>query len=175
MERRNPVYPFYFADPFVWKIDGEYFAVGTGPIAEKETAGETDFSSYQMGDRHLAFPLLRSPDLFNWRLVGGAVDVPETFRGGMFWAPEVAYDGEKFYIYYSVAKKGIEHQLRVASSESPTGPYMDEGALLPETDKCPFHSRTSMDNGIFFMRATFWIMGKASAPEPLWWWIVSWT
>jgi beta-xylosidase len=136
--RSNPVYPYYFADPFVWKFEGEYFAVGTGPVAEKETAGETDFSSYVVGDRHLAFPLLRSPDLFHWRLYGGAVDVAPEFRGGMFWAPEVAYDGHKFYIYYSVAKKGIEHQLRVGSSENPTGPFLDEGPLLPETDKCPF-------------------------------------
>ena len=40
---RNPVYPHYFADPFVWKHGGEYFAVGTGPVGEKELVGETDF------------------------------------------------------------------------------------------------------------------------------------
>src|SRR5688572_32600687 len=26
----NPVYPEYFADPFVWKFDGVYYAIGTG-------------------------------------------------------------------------------------------------------------------------------------------------
>src|SRR5205809_7254683 len=75
LRHKNPVYPYYFADPFVWKHDDEYYAVGTGPIAEKETAEESDFSSFQMGDRHLAFPLLRSLDLVHWRLHGGAVDV----------------------------------------------------------------------------------------------------
>jgi GH43 family beta-xylosidase len=135
---RNPVYPFYFADPFVWKHEGEYYAVGTGPVGEKEVVGETDFTSYQMGTMHLAFPLLRSPDLVHWRFHGGAVKVEPEFQGGTFWAPEVAYNGEKFYIYYSVAKKGLEHQLRVASSAEPTGPFIDEGAVLPETDKCPF-------------------------------------
>ena len=137
---KNPVYPYYFADPFVWKHDGEYYAVGTGPVGEKEIVGETDFTSYQMGDIHLAFPLLRSPDLVHWRFHSGAVKVEPEFQGGTFWAPEVAYDPatEKFYIYYSVAKTGIKHQLRVASSPEPTGPYIDEGPLLPESDKCPF-------------------------------------
>jgi len=26
----NPVYPGYFADPFVWEHGGAYYAVGTG-------------------------------------------------------------------------------------------------------------------------------------------------
>lgn len=134
----NPVYPYYFADPFVWKHQGEYFAVGTGPIAEKITAGESDFSSFQIGADHFAFPLLRSPDMVHWRLHGGAVRVSPEFRGGTFWAPEVAYDGHNFYIYYSVAKTGLEHRLRVASSLQPYGPFEDEGPVLPESDRCPF-------------------------------------
>ena len=32
MQYRNPVYPEYFADPFVWKHDGIYYAVGTGVV-----------------------------------------------------------------------------------------------------------------------------------------------
>jgi beta-xylosidase len=135
---RNPVYPYYLADPCAWKFQGEYFAVGTGPVAEKVIAEENDFTSFQMGEEHLAFPLLRSLDLVNWRLHGGAVRVEPEFRGGTFWAPEVAYDGKKFYIYYSVAKTGLEHRLRVASSATPLGPFMDEGPLLPESDRCPF-------------------------------------
>src|SRR3954462_13590811 len=123
----NPVYQYYFADPFVWKHRGEYFAVGTGPVGEKELVGETDFTSYQIGTMHLAFPLLRSPDLTHWKFSGGAVKVESELQGGTFWAPEVAYDGNRFYIYYSVAKSGLEHQLRVASSEEPTGPFVDEG------------------------------------------------
>ena len=33
----NPVYSGYFADPFVWKVKDEYYAVGTGPL---EAAGQ---------------------------------------------------------------------------------------------------------------------------------------
>lgn len=135
---QSPVYPYYFADPFVWRHGDEYFAVGTGPVAEKELVGENDFTSYQIGRDHFAFPLLRSRDMTHWTLHGGAVLVGEEFRGGTFWAPEVAFNGEKFYIYYSVAKKGLEHQLRVAGSVDPAGPFVDEGPLLPESDRCPF-------------------------------------
>ena len=28
----NPVYAGYFADPFMWKVQDEYYAVGTGPM-----------------------------------------------------------------------------------------------------------------------------------------------
>jgi hypothetical protein len=31
----NPVYPSYFADPFVWEYQGTYYAIGTG-AAEAE-------------------------------------------------------------------------------------------------------------------------------------------
>lgn len=137
---KNPVYPYYFADPFVWKHEGRYYAVGTGPIAERVVAEEADFSSREVNGEHFAFPLLTSPDLVNWKLHGGALKVHPTFRGGVFWAPEVAYNAEhrRFYMYYSVAMSGLEHRLRSASSESPTGPYIDEGPLLPESDRCPF-------------------------------------
>ena len=36
---KNPIYPGYFADPFVWRYHGEYYAVGTGPV---EASGEIE-------------------------------------------------------------------------------------------------------------------------------------
>lgn len=137
---KNPVYPYYFADPFVWKHEGKYYAVGTGPIAEREAAQEEDFSSREIDGEHMAFPLLTSPDLVQWKLHNAALRVHPTFRGGVFWAPEVAYSPERrrFFMYYSVSMTGLEHRLRCASSESPTGPFIDEGPLLPESDRCPF-------------------------------------
>src|SRR5687768_5159362 len=68
----NPVYPHYFADPFVLRVGGEYYAYGTAP---PDAAG-----------RH--FPILHSADLANWRHIGHAVDpIPS---GHNYWAPEVA-------------------------------------------------------------------------------------
>jgi beta-xylosidase len=135
---RNPVYENFFADPFVWKHEGVYYAVGTGPVAPVKSAEEKDFTSRPIGGDHYAIPLLRSGNLVDWQFVGGAVRVPRELRGGAFWAPEVAYDGSNFYLYYSASVFELNHQLRVAVSARPEGPYDDAGLLTPNADQCPF-------------------------------------
>src|ERR1043166_8656005 len=118
----NPVYPFYFADPFVWRHEGRFYAVGTGPISESPAAGETDFTTANIGGREMAIPLLISDDLAHWKLHGGALEVPAMARKAVFWAPEVAFHEGNFYLYYSFATEGLHHQLRVAVSDQPEGP-----------------------------------------------------
>lgn len=135
---KNPVYPYYFADPFVWRHEGRYYAVGTGPISESPAAGEADFTTYTIDGREMAIPLLTSEDLVHWKLHGGALVVPKFAQGAIFWAPEVACHEGRFYLYFSFATQGLNHSLRVAVSDRPTGPYEDAGALLPDTDPCPF-------------------------------------
>ena len=119
MRWKNPVYPYYFADPFVWKHGDRYYAVGTGPISESPSAGEQDFTTYQVDGREMAIPLLTSNDLVNWKLHGGALIVPDFAKGAVFWAPEVAFHEGRFYLYYSCATEGLNHSLRVAMSDSP--------------------------------------------------------
>jgi beta-xylosidase len=85
---RNPVYPDIFADPFVLRHDGAYYAYGTAP-------GGAD---------GLQIPVLRSTDLVHWQALGHAL-VPaagmEAAQGYHFWAPEVASHDGRFYMYYS--------------------------------------------------------------------------
>jgi beta-xylosidase len=138
MTWRNPVYPCYFADPFVWKHEGRYFAVGTGPISELPAAGETDFTTCNVNGREMAIPLLTSDDLVHWKLEGGALIVPPQARGAVFWAPEVACHDGRFYLYYSFAAEGLKHSLHVAASSRPEGPYEYSAPLLAESDDCPF-------------------------------------
>ena len=54
---RNPVYPGYFADPFVVPTAEGYVAVGTGRVVDGRV-----------------FEVLRSPDLVHWEHAGGALD-----------------------------------------------------------------------------------------------------
>ena len=104
MQYKNPVYPHYFADPFVLKTGNTYYAYGTAPAIERD------------GRR---FPILRSLDLVNWTYVGGALQ-PTAVADGKpfenFWAPEVAERGGKFYMYYSAAPANDDaaHRLRFA-------------------------------------------------------------
>lgn len=113
MTYTNPVYSEYFADPFVLRHEGVYYAYGTG-------AGSEDGQQ---------FPVLRSFDLVTWERHGWALaPLP---GGEMFWAPEVAYHEGIFYFYYSAsAIEGRDHQLRVATSTDPLGPFVDTGRVL---------------------------------------------
>jgi beta-xylosidase len=134
----NPVYPFAFADPFVWKFQNRYYAVGTGPISETAHAAETEFTTRVIDGTRMAIPLLISEDLVHWKLHGGALEVAPSLSSAVFWAPEVAMHEGKFYLYYSCATEGLRHQLRVAVSGTPQGPYQDVGPLLPKEDDCSF-------------------------------------
>ncbi len=124
--RPNPVYAGYFADPFVWKYQEVYYAVGTGAL---EASGKS------VGKK---FSVLSSPDLVNWQFASNALVRPDAVLGNTFWAPEVACSGGKFYLYYSVGHDDKNHQLRVAISDSPQGPYHDSGKTLVDPASCPF-------------------------------------
>ncbi len=121
-----PVYPGYFADPFVWAHQRTYYAIGTGAgEACGHTAGKI-------------FPLLRSEDFFHWQDAGRALQQPPAELGDTFWAPAVAWHAGMFYLYYSVGHRDASHQLRVAASETPLGPYTDVGHPLFNPAGCPF-------------------------------------
>ncbi len=119
----NPVYPTYFADPFVLRVGDEWFAFGTGAMPESNPEGGQ-------------FQVLWSNNLVDWKPLGPALVPPAEFKGHAFWAPEVAFHRGQYYMYYSVGVGDKDHQIRVASSSKPAGPYLDEGRLTPED--CPF-------------------------------------
>lgn len=118
---QNPVFGGYFADPFVFRHDGVYYAVGTGADVP--------------ADRR--FGMLRSEDFVQWEPIGGALVRPDVV-GNDFWAPEIAFHEGKFYLYYSVGVGDKGHQLRVAVSTSPEGPYKDTGSPVLDPATCDF-------------------------------------
>lgn len=109
----NPVYPGYFADPFVLAYQGSYYAYGTGSSSNQRI-----------------FEVLHSPDLFHWTSLGGALEPLDLDKAYDYWAPEVAYDRERFYMYYSVGIGDKGHKLRVATANHPQGPFWDVGVEL---------------------------------------------
>lgn len=123
---KNPVYAEYFADPFVWRASDDYFAIGTGNDEANGTGGEFG-----------VFPLLTSPDLVHWRPLGRALQAPNASFGKTFWAPEVVEAEGRWWLYYSVGHEDKHHQLRVASSSNPQGPYIDEAGLT-SIEHCSF-------------------------------------
>jgi len=127
----NPVYSHYFADPFVLEHGGLYYAYGT------------NFGALENGR---VIEVLRSEDLVNWTSLGGALEpLGDPARYPEYWAPEVAYHQDQFYMYYS-SGQDTTHRLRVAVSDSPEGPFRDSGAhLTPDLefsiDAHPFRDR----------------------------------
>jgi beta-xylosidase len=120
LEYSNPVWPGYFADPFVLKYQGEYYAYGTGG---PENGG------LQADGR--MFPLLHSKDLAHWEMVGGALTPLNDPDKPAYWAPEVAERDGRFYMYYSAGGyEGEGHKVRVAVADKPTGPFEDTGSIL---------------------------------------------
>jgi beta-xylosidase len=114
----NPVHAGYFADPFVLAVDGAYYAYGTGSVV-----------------RDRAFEVLRSPDLVHWETVGGALERLAEPWATDYWAPEVAQDGDRFYMYYSVGEDDKGHLIRVAVADRPEGPFRDQGLVLTPDER----------------------------------------
>lgn len=144
MTYTNPVWPDYFADPFVLKHAGEYYAYGTGPRTEG-----------------LEFPLLYSRDLIHWESLGGALTPLTDPTKGSYWAPEVAERNGRFYMYYSAGgREGEGHRLRLALSDHPAGPFEDTGQiLLPDEpfsiDASPFCDPKDGQWYLFFAKDYF--------------------
>ena len=110
---RNPLYERSFADPFVLKHNGRYYAYGTPGGG--------------------GLPVLRSTDLVTWEQAGTVLGPPE--QGLAHWAPEVAYDNGRFFLYHSTGgQEGEAHQLRVAGGSSPSGPFDEDFGLLDPAD-----------------------------------------
>lgn len=118
----NPLFPGYFADPFVFKARGEYWAYGT----------EMDVP--HSDPQKLVFGVLRSPDLVHWTDCGGALEQVAKPLGWSYWAPEVCERDGKFYMFYSTSgsifRGKLNHHLRLAIADHPAGPFRDTGERL---------------------------------------------
>lgn len=119
----NPVVARDFPDPFVLRHDSYYYAFGTTGQGRQPDGR--------------VFTLLKSENLVDWQQLGGALTPPPDTEKADFWAPEVVLHEGVFYMYYSrgggAIGASVGHQLHVATSSRPDGPYT-EVATLPVPD-----------------------------------------
>lgn len=87
-------------DPYVLKYNGMYYLYATN-----------------MPDS--GFEVYASTDLVNWQYAGVCAEKGDIFGNGDFWAPEVYFRNDKFYMFYTA-----DEYLCVAVSTSPTGPFV---------------------------------------------------
>lgn len=113
----QPVITGDFADPSVIKGADLYYATGTSSEWEPH------------------FPIYTSTDLLNWKQIGYAFNKNPDWTSGSFWAPELFYNNNTYYLYYTARRKsdGISC-IGVATSTNPAKGFKDHGILL-ETGK----------------------------------------
>lgn len=103
------------ADPYILKYDGKYYLYGTG--------GADGIKVYQ------------STDMVKWSTAVGArsgyaLHKNDVWGEKWFWAPEVYFLNNKFYMFFSA-----EEENCVAVSTSPLGPFVQASE-----DQKPFHT-----------------------------------
>lgn len=108
----NPAMAGDLPDPSIIRVGQDYWATAT----TSEWAPE--------------FPILHSRDLVNWEVVGAVFQKRPDWSVGSYWAPEIAYDRGRFFIYYTARKKGGPLCVAVATATRPQGPYRDHGPLI---------------------------------------------
>jgi len=122
---QNPVYSGSMPDPSVMHFGGEYYAYGT------TGAG-------RLPDGRI-FTVLRSLDLVHWQRVGGAVIPPVADPRHQYWAPEITRNDGVYYLYYALGALEPERfAIRVATNNSPAGPFTDSGAILADCESNRF-------------------------------------
>jgi len=109
----NPIWPGGFADPFILKTRGRYYAYATADVDRPPNGS-------------LVFRILTSINLIEWREVGRAMPTlgAPYYR---YWAPEVTADNGRFLLYYAVHTDEFVASIRVAVAERPEGPFVDSG------------------------------------------------
>jgi len=154
---KNPVWPDYFADPFVLRVGDCYYAYGTG--------SDVDHGRQNNGRM---FPVLQSRDLVSWTYLGGALEPLANSGSSPYWAPEVAERDGTFFMYYAV-----DMRLRIATSGDPGGPFVDQGRdLFPDEpfsiDASPFRDPRDGKWYLYFAKDYFdERVGTGTAVVPL--------
>jgi arabinan endo-1,5-alpha-L-arabinosidase len=119
----NPVLDADFPDPAVILApDGFYYAYATQTLRDGEW---------------INIQVARSADLVHWQHLGDALpDKPAWARQTQdFWAPYVVQNSIGYVMYYSATPDACDgpergHCLAIATSQSPTGPFVDTGMPL---------------------------------------------
>ncbi|TBN57220.1 arabinan endo-1,5-alpha-L-arabinosidase [Glaciihabitans arcticus] len=138
------------ADPDVLRGPGKkqvtwYLYCTSDVIDESEVDGSGDPVFHNI-------PMYTSTDLIEWSYVGDAFPIKPSWipaTGGV-WAPEVVFRDGTYFLYYAAPETNVGGStIGVATSSSPTGPWIDSGApvLTPTNDRWQFDPEVLTANG----------------------------
>lgn len=109
----NPIIAGDFPDPTIIRVGDTYYAAGT----------TNDFAPN--------YPIYESKDLVNWKQIGAVFDQPPAWASEDFWAPELYFHNETFYVYYTTKRKdnGIAC-IGVATTKDIHNGFTDHGIII---------------------------------------------
>jgi len=143
----NPVIPGDFADPSVIKVGDTFYATGTS----------SEWAPH--------FPLFTSTDMLNWKQVGYIFNKQPAWTASSFWAPELFYYNNTFYVYYVARRKSDgQSYIGVATSKDPGKGFTDHGVII-EHGKEAIDAYVLNDNGTLYM--TFKAYGLEKRPNEI--------
>jgi len=113
LQYTNPVIPGDFADPSVIRVGDIYYAVGTS----------SEWAPH--------FPIFISKDLVNWEQTTYAFEKTPEWTSSSFWAPELFFHNNTFYLYYVARRKsdGVSY-IGVATTKNIENGFKDHGVLI---------------------------------------------
>lgn len=115
LQYQNPVRAGDFPDPSVIRVGDDYWA----------TATSSEWAPH--------FPILHSKDLVNWEVKGYVFSQMPKWAKANFWAPEIAEDKGKFFIYYTAREISSNRlAVAVATADHPAGPWTDHGPMIAQ-------------------------------------------
>lgn len=100
-------------DPYILKDDDMYYMYATSAPA-------------------IGFKVWTSTNLVDWQEYGLAYDHinSKMWARGDFWAPEVIKHGDTYFMSYSARNQTDSLRIAIATSDSPTGPFVDANSDL---------------------------------------------
>lgn len=124
---KNPIRTGFYPDPSIVRVGEDYYMVNSSFVFFP------------------CIPISHSKDLIHWNIIGYAITNPEwacldELEGGRgYWAPDISYYNDKFYICatYRMNDTGTVYRKQmVVSSDKPEGPYskpvlFDEDGIDP--------------------------------------------
>jgi hypothetical protein len=127
----NPIVRNMFtADPSAHVFEGKMYVY---PSHDKDSANWFDMRDYHV---------FSSTDLSTWEDHGVALDVDDVpWATEYMWAPDCAYKDGTYYFYFPAKDTAGEFRIGVATSQSPSGPF------IPEAE--PMKGSFSVDPAVF--------------------------
>jgi xylan 1,4-beta-xylosidase len=107
----EPVIPGDVPDPTVIRAPDGFYAVTTSK------------------DWVPALPVFFSPDLVHWRRAGAVLARRPAWAAGDFWAPELAFFGGLYRVYFAAGRAGGPPCIGLAVARRPAGPWRERGIV----------------------------------------------